>query len=647
MSGSLRPCIFVIFGLLFPYTLLADSSVGGESDVTGNNLTDETMALDEVVVTATRTPKTLKDVPVVTRLISSEEIARTDATNIQDLLTDELPGLEFGYSMSQETALYMNGFGGSAILFLVDGERMAGETLDNVDYNRLNLENVARVEIVKGAASALYGANAVGGVVNIITRENTDPWHINLNTRFRSFGSEWRAGGDVSFNTSKLNSNTSIQYLTSRTVRLADAFDTQSNFHSIYGGHSLNVKERLIYRISDNLRLSARGGYFYRVSNRATYDDHYHDYNGGLRGVWNIDESRNLEISYSYDRYDKSRFIDGLRTHEHDYSNRQHIVHGLFTKFWGANGLTVGADYMHDYLCTYQFTENAVHTQTSADAFVQFDYNPLTWFNLIASVRDDYFSASRSNAVTSRIALMFKPNPLSVRASYAGGFRAPSLKEMYMCFDMAGLEMIYGNPDLKPERSHNFNLSLERSGDVRGSFIDGSYNATLTGYFNYYDSRITTTEFFNPEEDGATYINEDGVRVMGFDLNARYRTKSGLGASLSYNYLHIAGRTIDSQFNQPRPHSATWRLDYEKRISKSYKFYVALSGRYLSKPISNYPADGAYSLWKLTFQQTVLKGLNINIVVDNLLNYKPKVYYWNTVPTNGISCSIGLSINID
>ncbi|MDE5552463.1 MAG: TonB-dependent receptor, partial [Muribaculaceae bacterium] len=353
------------------------------------------------------------------------------------------------------------------------------------------------------------------------------------------------------------------------------------------------------------------------------------------------------EISYSYDRYDKSRFIDGLRTHEHDYSNRQHIVHGLFTKFWGANGLTVGADYMHDYLCTYQFTENAVHTQTSADAFVQFDYNPLTWFNLIASVRDDYFSASRSNAVTSRIALMFKPNPLSVRASYAGGFRAPSLKEMYMCFDMAGLEMIYGNPDLKPERSHNFNLSLERSGDVRGSFIDGSYNATLTGYFNYYDSRITTTEFFNPEEDGATYINEDGVRVMGFDLNARYRTKSGLGASLSYNYLHIAGRTIDSQFNQPRPHSATWRLDYEKRISKSYKFYVALSGRYLSKPISNYPADGAYSLWKLTFQQTVLKGLNINIVVDNLLNYKPKVYYWNTVPTNGISCSIGLSINID
>ncbi len=63
-------------------------------------------------------------------------------------------------------------------------------------------------------------------------------------------------------------------------------------------------------------------------------------------------------------------------THNHDYSNRQHIAHGLYTKFWGANGLTVGADYMHDYLNTYQFTDNASHSQTSVDAFVQFDYNP-------------------------------------------------------------------------------------------------------------------------------------------------------------------------------------------------------------------------------------------------------------------------------
>ena len=72
--------------------------------------------------------------------------------------------------MDQQVSLNMQGFGGNAILFLVDGERLAGETLDNIDYNRLNMDNVERIEIVKGAASSLYGSNAVGGVVNIISK---------------------------------------------------------------------------------------------------------------------------------------------------------------------------------------------------------------------------------------------------------------------------------------------------------------------------------------------------------------------------------------------------------------------------------------------------------------------------------------------
>lgn len=605
--------------------------------------------LDEVVVTATRTPKALKDVPVVTRVISADEIAKTDATNIQDLLTEEIPGLEFGYVMSQETSLNMNGFGGSAVLFLVDGERLAGETMDNVDYNRLNLENVGRVEIVKGASSALYGANAVGGVVNLISKENNEPWHLNLNSRYRSAGNEWRAGGDMNFNAGRWTSNTSLQFSTVETIRLTDVFDTQSKIHNIFGGRTINLKERLTWRASDRLRLVARGGYFRRVSNRANYDDRYHDYSGGLRGVWEIDGSQTLELSYGYDQYDKARYVGALRTHDHDYTNRQHIVHGLYTKSWGKNGLTAGADYMNDYLTTYQFTDNAARSQTSVDAFVQFDYNPLSWLNVVASVRDDWFSESRNNAVTSRLAVMFKLKPLSVRASYSGGFRAPTLKEMYMEFDMAGIQMIYGNPDLKPERSHNFNVALERNGRASRGIFAGSYSLTLSGFYNYYDSRITTTDFPATEdrEAGAIYTNEDGVKVRGIDFNGRYRTDFGLGASVSYNYLYTAGNTVDSQFTQPRPHSATWRLDYEKRICSAYKIYAAISGRYLSKPQSRYETDGAYSLWKFTLQQNVWKGINVNFIIDNLFNYKPKVYYWNSAPTTGLTWSVGLTLDIN
>lgn len=640
MPGRLIYFFLSVAGLFGPLSALA---VESDSELT------DTTALQEVVITATRTPKSLKEVPVVTRLISAEEIAKTDATNIQDLLTEEIPGLEFGYAMSQETSLNMNGFGGNAILFLVDGERLAGETMDNVDYNRLNLENVGRVEIVKGASSALYGANAVGGVVNLISRENHDPWHLNLNSRYRTAGNEWRTGGDLSFNTAKWNSNTSVQHSTMETIKLADAFDTESKIHNIFGGRTLNVKERLTYRVTDNLRLTARGSYFDRVSNRANYDDHYHDYAGGLRGVWDIDGTQNLELSYSYDQYDKARFVDDVRTHDHDYSNRQHIVHALYTKFWGRNGLTAGADYMSDFLKTYQFAGNGSHSQSSVDAFVQFDYNPLWWLNVIASVRDDYFSGSDNNAVTSRVAVMFKPRMLSVRASYSGGFRAPTLKEMYMNFDMAGIQMIYGNPDLKPEKSHNFNVAVERNGHVRRGFFAGSYSLTLSGYYNYYDSRITTTDFpaTGDLEEGAIYCNEDGVKVMGFDLNLRYRTCTGLGASLSYNYLHVAGRSVDSQFTQPRPHSCTWRIDYNRQICSAYKIYAGISGRYLSKPVSNYETDGAYSLWKFTLQQRVWKGININFVIDNLFGYKPEVYYWNSAPTNGRTWSVGVSLDVN
>ena len=136
----------------------------------------DSVELDQIVVTASHTPKALKDAPVVTRLITLRDIKIVDATNIQDMLTQEIPGLEFGFAMSQETSLNMSGFGGNSVLFLVDGERMAGETMDNVDYSRMNLDNVGRIEIVKGASSALYGSNAVGGVVNIISRENLEPW---------------------------------------------------------------------------------------------------------------------------------------------------------------------------------------------------------------------------------------------------------------------------------------------------------------------------------------------------------------------------------------------------------------------------------------------------------------------------------------
>ena len=91
----------------------------------------------------------------------------------------------------------------------------------------------------------------------------------------------------------------------------------------------------------------------------------------------------------------------------------------------------------------------------------------------------------------------------------------------------------------------------------------------------------------------------------------------------------------------------TWRLDYDKRICSVYKIYAGISGRYLAKPKSNYATDGAYSLWKFTLQQYVWKGISLNFVIDNLFNYRPKVFYWNSAPTTGRTWSLGLSLDIN
>ena len=636
----------------------------------------DSVELEPVVVTASHSPKALKDAPVVTRLITLHDIKITDATNIQDMLTQEIPGLEFGLAMTQETSLNMSGFGGNAVLFLIDGERMAGETMDNIDYSRMNLDNVGRIEIVKGASSALYGSNAVGGVVNIISREYLEPWTASVNSRYNTFGHEWRNGATFSFNTRRWNSQTSFQHTTIDPVNLPKAHSSEeiaaelmkkaqglpydesvltddSNISRLFGQKTYNVKERLTWRASDYLTLIARGGYFFRTSERDTHDYHYKGYSAGLKGKYAWKSDRYLELSYAYDQYDKANFLPGgTRTHDHDYSNQQHVVHALFYNAFGKNSLIVGADFLHDYLTTYQFVDNASHSQSNIDGFAEFDWNITDRLNVVGSIRYDYFSASRQKAFTERMALVYKFPWMTLRANYAVGFRAPTLKEMYMHFDMGNMGyMILGNPDLKPEKSNNVNIAIERTNRIRNSnFLDGRYSFTLMGYCNIFDKRITTIDG-GETPDGlpsALYWNEDGVKVWGVDVSMAHIWDCGLSMKLNYSWMRETGNVIYSQFSQPRSHSMTWRLGYDHRFSRHYAFDAALSGRSQGKPQSgDTDVDQGYTIWKLMLQHHLWRGIHLNTAIDNLFNYKPKSYYYCSPLTTGTSFSIGLSIDID
>ena len=615
------------------------------------HLREKNTELGQVVVTATRTPKLLKDAPIVTRVISEEDIRRTDATDISDLLQAELPGIEFSYSMNQQTSLNLSGFGGNSVLFLVDGERLAGETLDNVDYSRLNMDNVQRIEIIKGAASSLYGSNAVGGVVNIISREAQEPWSVNVNGRYGAHR-EQRYGGTVGFNRGKFTSLTNVQYTSTGEIDLSagNSQEETGDYSKIYGNSTLHFKERLTFMPADPLKITARAGYFFRERNiSSSQRDRYRSFSGGVKGNYRLSNNDDWEISYAFDQYDKSDYLIPGDLDVRDYSNVQHTVRTLYNHtFADKHILTVGGDYLRDYLMSYQFTDGGSHLQHTADAFAQFDWNPHRRFNLIAGLRFDHFSESRLSHFSPKLGLMYKLDHCSLRGSYAGGFRAPTLKEMYMHFDMANIFMIYGNPSLRPESSHNFSLSAE--------YTKQRHNLTLTGFYNIVDNRITTA--WNQALNGQVYTNMSRLHVAGIDANASGRYACGISWRLSYAYTREQIRKGQPLLSSTRPHTATVRLSYDKDWN-AYGLGVSLSGRYLSKVTTDVYTDmtsyeqtekqtyPGYSMWKLTLSQRIGRGTRLTLAVDNLLNYRPDYYYSNSPGTTGTTCSVGLSLDIE
>lgn len=599
--------------------------------------------LETVVVTATRTPKLLKDVPIITRVISAEEIERADVVHIGELLETELPGLEFSYSMNQQVSLNMQGFGGNSVLFLVDGERLAGETLDNIDYNRLNLDNVARVEIVKGAASSLYGSNAVGGVVNIITKEPTEPWSVNVNTRYSTLG-EKVGSLSAGFRAGKLSGLTNAQYVQSDSIPLKNDGD----YSKIYGSWNYNIKQQLVYRPFDRLKLTGKAGYYFRQRDASEdVKDNYRDFSGSLKAEYDFGESDNLTLSYTFDQYDKSDFLVANRRDVREYSNVQHNVRALWSHSFGENdNIVFGGDFMRDYLLSYQF-EDGDKMQYTGDLFGQLDWNPTERLNFVSGLRFDYFSDRGLFHASPKLGAMYKIGNCSVRASYAGGFRAPTLKEMYMSFNMANIFMIYGNPDLEPEESHNFSLSAE--------YMSRRYNLTVTGYYNLVDNRITTA--WSEALKGQLYTNMAPLQVAGVDLNFSAAYDFGLKYRISYTYTHERIEKGQPMTSSTRPHSATVKIEYGKDW-RVYGFDVALTGRLMSAVTSDvytsltdytqterqtYPG---YTMWKLSIAQRIWHGIRLNAVIDNLFNYIPDYYYNNTPATIGTTLSLGLSLDL-
>lgn len=629
------------------------------SDTTINfRLKEDALNLNEVTVTATRTPKLLKDAPVITRVITSEDIRKVNAVTVQDLLETELPGLEFTREMDGQTAIHMQGMSGKYVLFLIDGERMAGETLNNVDYNRLNAENIERIEIVKGAASALYGSNAIGGVVNIITKEASKPWSVNVNGSY-GFGAkndkasyaEQRYGTTVGAKKDKVSSLTSFTYKKKDTYLLTDTTGKET---AINGGYDINVNEKLTWKVTDRIVFTGKGGFYTRkIDNyNEKVKDRYRNFNGSVRMNYLITDKQNLDVSYLIDRYNKYDYYEKKDVDSLNYRNTQQTARAQYSySFTPGNTLTGGAEYFRDELMSYQFSGGA-HSIEDYILYAQHDFNVTEQFNLVYGARMDYYSSFGAH-VSPNVSLMYKLKPMTFRTSYSRGFRAPSLKEMWTDWDMGGMGWftVYGNPDLKPEISDNVTLSAEYTRDRVNLSVVGYYNQISDKIASLYQAAKTPAD-----KDTSFYTNIDKSKLAGLDINLAVKCPYGFTVKTAYAYVHEDMKQDGVNVSSTRPHSATLGINYELS-KKNYNLNVAVNGRFLGKLDTNeasstgssytpvhYPG---YQTWKMTISQRLYRAYLLQVTVDNIFNYKPKYYSSNSPISPGTTCMIGLSINID
>lgn len=646
---------------VFLFTLILLAGQGGAQENPDSLL--QFYDLSEFVVTATRTPKLLKDAPIQTRVITRKDIERTDASDIQDLLTQVIPGVEFSYAMNQQTHLNFSGFGGQGLLFLVDGERLAGETMDDVDFSRISMADVERIEIVKGASSALYGSSAAGGVINIITKKQTEPWTVTAQARvakhneqrydasFGVAGKKWSNSLSAGFNS---RDNYEVHNEPNPVTRVIS---------TIYGDKVYQAKDKLTWRPTDYVDLSARAGYYFRQTVRSKETpERYRGFSGGARLSWRPTTQDDLTLTYAFDQYDKSDHLILKGLEVRDYSNVQNSLRMLYNhRFGEQHTLTVGGDYMHDYLMNVNL-DGKIREQDCMDLYAQYDWQLSSQWEFVGALRYDYLTEGHLSHLTPRLNVRYAPlRNLNLRVGYGMGFRAPSLKERYYNFDMSGIWIVEGNPDLQPELSHNLTASVE--------YTKKNINLCASVYYNKVRDKIATAApYYKAASDVLPYVpytNLADYRVYGGELGVNGRWDCGFTARVLYAYTHEelptddAGNTLSNQYLPARAHALNVCVEYDRQWKRRYGTSFCLGGRVLSGTKNQEYVDyydiskgtvevryPAYTIWKLSTVHRIGRMVKLTLALDNVFNYRPRHYYLNAPLTDGINLQIGLKIDL-
>ena len=620
--------------------------------------------LNPIVVTGSGHHQRLKSTATPVHVISSQEIREQGITTFDGALQRMMPQASMAPN-SMGSQLRLNGLGNKYILILINGQKLSGDISNNVDLNRINMLRVKRIELLDGAASSLYGSDAIAGVINIITDQPTqDLIAVTSDTRISGHGVFTESvaldifkngfGSYTSFTHDQADSyrNNDLEYLKGSDT------ETQPSIAPLSTGYRANIiGQKFTYSPNQYLALNASLDYSYKITDRPNtrdditggtdYEMRYKGFRWNVGGIYKFSSKNSLQLDFVTDRfrYGKEYDVETKTNAVGDYvqSKKQRMMEGQLKAILGLtqNSTTIfGADWRKDYLTAT--SGNIDQHVYSLAAYAQHEMKFLKDFTATLGLRLTHHETFNQH-LTPKATLMYAPGSFRFRATYSAGFRAPGLDELYYHYfsvNRGKAQVSFGNQNLKPEKSNYFSLNAEYRNDMIA--------ISLTGYINRINDMVVkqnidvddatrqmlmgefpemTQELADKMVSYACYQNSDKGDVKGLQLNVSTNISRdfNISANYAYTYARSKGDEQWTLLERSIRHTATIMANYHHSWGR-YGLNVNLNGRLQSKTYytGTYEDAPGYGIWNLqtthSFDIAKWALLEPSLGVDNIFN---------------------------
>lgn len=573
---------------------------------------DDAGQLSEVVVTGSRSEERLSQAPVATEVITREQIERSGAQDLAEVL-EEHPGVRIVRTPQAGASIQIQGLGSRYVLVLIDNQRTVGRLAGANDLSRVAAEDIERIEIVKGPSSALYGSDAIGGVVHIITKKSRKPFEARLLAEY-GMRNTVELGGHVGFRTEQVRGRFAAGW------RLGEAYDldpstaaTDGNSYSAVHG-ALTVSYDPVPAVYDEgflvreapTTLTASTAYTLRNENgvdgvgRALFDREQlvEIFDGSVASETRFDATANLRVLaaftlHRFQRLSDQRGVDEALDYEDTRERRPSLLVQHDQRLFDDHVFSFGTEGFHQQLdSALRLGPQGAGSRTGLAFYIQDKWSALDEpaLTVVPGARLDIDSQFGVHP-TPKLALRFDPHAVVVlRASYGWGFRAPAFEELLLDFINPSVGYrIAGNPDLAPETSRSVNVGAELRPHKR-------FWASLNLFRNDIDDLIQTRSVEDPVDPSQLlfeYVNVAAAYTMGLEAMAATTPVDGLRVEAGYTLTHSEDTTLSRPLENVALHRATWLTHYHFQYFESWGWHAQLRGQVVGpRPFYSDDADG-------------------------------------------------------